>query len=602
MDGDSATNDVKSAENNTSNDATTPTKETLVSDTCHEAFQGNPFEFSVAIDSAKTEEVNGEREITITTGSVQNELHLTTESERNTGEIVTEHVSNAMEQAIIVTESDKVVIVNEHHSTEQSANQSATTAESHEEKPTVEVTIDRPHEKLESTEQTTVDVIQQDTEISLEPGAVEEVLEQTVADDIHAQRGPSADHVIEVKPEEVILRPVKVSVDEPHMSISLSAGSDAAPTPTSDDQHVEEAAEKPIDAPETSAAISAEVSTKTENKEISKKKGLKKIPSFHFRVRRSPSNKEKRAKEKEVKEKEEKEHPETEAKHHFTDGMKNVFGSIKKGFRTKHKPERSHTIDHTIPPPRPPPVAVNAQPMRSKIYSSTGALDQQSLRSVSGPSISSSPELPKRKLIQTALPDLMAALPTDSMEREHNVNVSLDGNVHDDGDAAKQEAILAWTASQIAHPSSQGVIVEENIHAVHVERPMPRKPESTLINSISLKGDARSHGLPPKSNQAPKPPRPRSPPILSPLDYQAYHTEGSESGLVQRRMDMLQMMEPEMNMTQAELKRQNWQHEAKTASLQPGGRYTTSSMDSYSQCPTPTLRRTQTLKVGEELI
>ncbi|OON21890.1 hypothetical protein X801_02212 [Opisthorchis viverrini] len=120
----------------------------------------------------------------------------------------------------------------------------------------------------------------------------------------------------------------------------------------------------------------------------------------------------------------------------------------------------------------------------------------------------------------------MEALPASSME------VSVGGYNNKENHATdmhvQQGKMFSWNASQIAGtPASEAAI-----------QPTQRQHPYYAADFGVLRGSG--------SHPSPKPPRPTSPPTLSPLDYQPYHSEDglSQSDIVQRRLNLVNAMTP----------------------------------------------------------
>ncbi|GAA52157.1 hypothetical protein CLF_107422 [Clonorchis sinensis] len=120
----------------------------------------------------------------------------------------------------------------------------------------------------------------------------------------------------------------------------------------------------------------------------------------------------------------------------------------------------------------------------------------------------------------------MEALPAGSME------VSVGGYNNKENHATdmhvQQGKMFSWNTSQIAGtPASEAAI-----------QPTQKQHPYYAADSGVLRGSG--------SHPSPKPPRPTSPPTLSPLDYQPYHSEDglSQSDIVQRRLNLVNAMTP----------------------------------------------------------
>ncbi|KAA3680930.1 uncharacterized protein DEA37_0012633 [Paragonimus westermani] len=170
-------------------------------------------------------------------------------------------------------------------------------------------------------------------------------------------------------------------------------------------------------------------------------------------------------------------------------------------------------------------------------------------------SLSNSPDFSRKKVIQKALPDFIEAMPvTEQPPLVLNGEAHLmypqrpseprshDGQTHED-------QVLAWTAGQIASStrptevriglSNSVVAHEEMIQPVHIQRQI-------LLGQLTTGSECSDQR---ESSLAQKPPRPASPPVLSPLDYQPFHQHSqdgsfSHSDLDRKRMNMLQAATP----------------------------------------------------------
>ncbi|TPP63136.1 hypothetical protein FGIG_06819 [Fasciola gigantica] len=129
------------------------------------------------------------------------------------------------------------------------------------------------------------------------------------------------------------------------------------------------------------------------------------------------------------------------------------------------------------------------------------------------------------------------------------VEISVDRNADNN---QEKDRVLSWTASSIANTNNEAVAQEDQIQPVHVER--GRSQQMFISRLVTDNGDSRepvkSDAVPsPKAMQmssSPKPPRPVSRPVLSPLDYQTFHSEDSlsQSDVVTRRADLIHAVAP----------------------------------------------------------
>lgn len=110
---------------------------------------------------------------------------------------------------------------------------------------------------------------------------------------------------------------------------------------------------------------------------------------------------------------------------------------------------------------------------------------------------------------------------------------------------------MSWTAASIANTNYETAVEEDQIRPVHVER--GRSQQVFLSRLVTDNGDT-VESVPPttvrsprviSAGNSPKPPRPISRPVLSPLDYQTFHSEDSLSQPeVARRVDLTQAVAP----------------------------------------------------------
>ncbi|KAF8560916.1 hypothetical protein P879_07814, partial [Paragonimus westermani] len=170
-------------------------------------------------------------------------------------------------------------------------------------------------------------------------------------------------------------------------------------------------------------------------------------------------------------------------------------------------------------------------------------------------SLSNSPDFSRKKAIQKALPDFIEAMPVNEQPP-----LVLNGEAHlmypqrpsepiSHEGQTREDQVLAWTAGQIASStrptevriglSNSVVAQEEVIQPVHIQRQILLGQLTTGLEY----SDRRESSL------AQKPPRPASPPLLSPLDYQPFHQYSQDESfshpdLGRKRMNMLQSVTP----------------------------------------------------------
>ncbi|CAH8637707.1 unnamed protein product [Dicrocoelium dendriticum] len=181
----------------------------------------------------------------------------------------------------------------------------------------------------------------------------------------------------------------------------------------------------------------------------------------------------------------------------FGENVRNLFGTVRSSVKRKRKPAKQESQPAPVRPPRPP--TLDAFEAKSRVTSND--LDAHSLRSVDGPSITESPITPRRKLLQEALPDLMAAIP-DAAE------------IHIQVSEMNDLSGKPTTPERDASPGAE-IVHEEHIQPASVRRQVTLSHKSDA--SASLEDQAISPG-----SSSPKPPRPHNRPVLSPLDYQPY--------------------------------------------------------------------------------
>ncbi|VDP65742.1 unnamed protein product [Echinostoma caproni] len=187
-------------------------------------------------------------------------------------------------------------------------------------------------------------------------------------------------------------------------------------------------------------------------------------------------------------------------------------------------------------------------------------------------SIHGSPTEKRRQLIRIAAPDFQRALPPDEhmtevtpiyvnhsmqskMETDEvhaspgGIEVSINADKENNED---KDRVLNWTAASIATTgvTFEGAVEEDRIRPVFVERGRPQK---VFLNRLNTEDGTNPEKTPPTvrspgtmAGYSPKPPRPISRPVLSPLDYQTFHSEDSLSqpDVVKRRVDMIHTVAP----------------------------------------------------------
>ncbi|KAG5455094.1 hypothetical protein CSKR_107352 [Clonorchis sinensis] len=340
-----------------------------------------------------------------------------------------------------------------------------------------------------------------------------EVSTEQKDEDFTVQKGLAVTQAgqLEVDHSDLILRETDEADKEvlPAVTIDPISGEEIAaelPKPPEEPVVVEQDTQ-----PEIESGLKKSISTSSLEKAANGQK--KKRRRFHFSFHRG----------KEVRQEESKKEGSLDrtSERFFGTNVKHVWENLSKSLKRKEKPAAPAKVKTR--PPRPPPVSARVD---GKFQLQADELDQQSLQSLSGVSISNSPVVARKHLIQEALPDFMEALPAGSME------VSVGGYNNKENHATdmhvQQGKMFSWNASQIAGtPASEAAI-----------QPTQKQHPYYAADSGVLRGSG--------SHPSPKPPRPTSPPTLSPLDYQPYHSEDglSQSDIVQRRLNLVNAMTP----------------------------------------------------------
>ncbi|KAF7259870.1 hypothetical protein EG68_02629 [Paragonimus skrjabini miyazakii] len=510
--------------------------ENLISETCQERFDGPEFEFSVSVDSKLGEAIdNGDREI-----------------------IVSKNSSEEKSDSEVLADSTQGTQLSPEHQTEGPDNVSS--------------------EGCDRSEASVISVVRQvsidhETESThvISEHADEPKKEDIDEDDIHVQGGPSVHTQQELEinqPGPIVLEPASVSpviadnvmhaavVEETWPQESEETQPQAADA--SSVQQLNVSAEVVSKVPQLSDSEIAHVDTT--QKAVAEQGDKKKKSRFNFKIKRAKSHREREST------KIRHDHSDTGSEKSFGRSVRNAFGSLTRSIKARARrntPERA--TKPTARPPRPPPIDKPSEELPRKIRLNASEFDQQSLESISGPSLSNSPDLSRKRVIRKALPDFIEAMPINEqpplvMNGEAHLMYPQrppepsphDGQtceVQPQTDQNEKDQVLAWTAGQIASSSRPNeiriglsnslVAKEEMIQPVHIQRQILLGQLTTGLEGSDQK----------ENSLAQKPPRPVSPPALSPLDYQPFHQHPQDEGfshpdLGRKRMDMLQSITP----------------------------------------------------------